>query len=83
MMQAGERLSQQSGARMSSNYTTKELSASGTATFASERALRVSVGMSLVLNARLRGRRDPAVKVRHLGLEAAGFEAPVPETVGK
>jgi len=40
MMQARERLSQQSGARMSSNCTKKELAAGGTATFASERALR-------------------------------------------
>jgi len=42
-----------------------------------------SVFLAEQLAKRLRGRRDTAVKVRHLGLEAAGFEAPVAETVGK
>jgi len=42
-----------------------------------------SVFLAEQLAKRLRGRRDIAVKVRHLGLEAAGFEAPVAETVGK
>jgi aminoglycoside/choline kinase family phosphotransferase len=42
-----------------------------------------SVFLAEQLAKRLRGRPDIAVKVRHLGLEAAGFEAPVPETVGK
>jgi hypothetical protein len=32
---------------------------------------------------RLRGRRGVEVKVRHLGLEAAGFEEPVAEAVVK
>jgi RNase adaptor protein for sRNA GlmZ degradation len=42
-----------------------------------------SVFLAEQLAKRLRGRRGTAVKVRHLGLEAAGFEAPVAETVGK
>jgi len=42
-----------------------------------------SVFLAEQLAKRLRGRRGVEVKVRHLGLEAAGFEAPVAEAVGK
>jgi len=42
-----------------------------------------SVFFAEQLAKRLRGRRGVEVKVRHLGLEAAGFEAPVAEAVGK
>jgi RNase adaptor protein for sRNA GlmZ degradation len=42
-----------------------------------------SVFLAEQLAKRLRGRRGVEVKVRHLGLEAAGFEAPVEEAVGK
>jgi aminoglycoside/choline kinase family phosphotransferase len=42
-----------------------------------------SVFLAEQLAKRLRGRRGLEVKVRHLGLEAAGFEAPVAEAVGK
>jgi aminoglycoside/choline kinase family phosphotransferase len=42
-----------------------------------------SVFLAEQLAKRLRGRRAVEVKVRHLGLEAAGFEAPVAEAVGK
>jgi aminoglycoside/choline kinase family phosphotransferase len=42
-----------------------------------------SVFLAEQLAKRLRGRRGVEVKVRHLGLEAAGFEAPVAEAVVK
>ena len=42
-----------------------------------------SVFLAEQLAKRLGGRRSVEVKVRHLGLEAAGFEAPVAEAVGK
>jgi len=42
-----------------------------------------SVFLAEQLAKRLRGRRGVEVNVRHLGLEAAGFEAPVAEAVGK
>jgi len=42
-----------------------------------------SVFLAEQLAKRLRARRGVEVKVRHLGLEAAGFEAPVAEAVGK
>ena len=42
-----------------------------------------SVFLAEQLAKRLRNRRGVEVKVRHLGLEAAGFEAPVAEAVGK
>jgi len=42
-----------------------------------------SVFLAEQLAKRLRGRRGVEVKVRHLGVEAAGFEAPVAEAVGK
>ena len=42
-----------------------------------------SVFLAEQLAKRLRGRRGVEVKARHLGLEAAGFEAPVAEAVGK
>ena len=42
-----------------------------------------SVFLAEQLAKRLRGRRGIEVRVRHLGLEAAGFETPVAEAVGK
>ena len=42
-----------------------------------------SVFLAEQLAKHLRGRRGIEVKTRHLGLEAAGFEAPVAEAVGK
>ena len=42
-----------------------------------------SVFLAEQLAKRLRGRRGLEVRLRHLGLEAAGFEAPVAEAVGK
>jgi len=42
-----------------------------------------SVFLAEQLAKRLRGHRGVEVKVRHLGLEAAGFETPVAEAVGK
>ena len=42
-----------------------------------------SVFLAEQLAKRLRSRRGVEVKVRHLGLEAAGFETPVAEVIGK
>ena len=42
-----------------------------------------SVYLAEQLAKRLKDRRGVEVRLRHLGLEAAGFEAPVAEAVGK